>query len=49
MVSKEGYNALAIINKVQEREIQKLRAENRDLKKKLELLKDFEFLRMIFK
>ena len=46
---KENVDALVRLNKVQEDEIQNLRAENRDLKKKLELLKDFEFLRMFFK
>ena len=46
---KENVDALVRLNKVQEDEIQKLRAEIRDLKKKLEMLKDFEFLRMFFR
>lgn len=49
MITKECYNELAKLNEIITRQNQKLRSENRDLKKKLEMLKDFEFLRMFFR
>lgn len=43
-MSKENVDALIRLNKVQEDEIRKLRAENRDLLQKIELLKKFSLL-----
>lgn len=44
MIPKENYEALARLNQVQENQIQKLRAEKRELELKIEILKKFSII-----
>lgn len=47
-IAIESYRELARINNIQEREIQKLRAQKTELEQQIEILKKFSILGEIF-